>query len=52
MVQVEFLKIKNQVNNRVNPNSNLSCIKKKKCLLRLSGVQANDFNFFLKTILQ
>ena len=29
MVQVEFLKIKNQVNKRVNPNSNLPCIKKK-----------------------
>ena len=28
MVQVEFLKIKNQVNKRVNPNSNLPCIKK------------------------
>ena len=29
MVQVEFLKIKNQVNKRVNPNSNLPWIKKK-----------------------
>ena len=51
MVQVEFLKIKNQVNKRVNPNSNLPCIKKK-CFFRLSGVQANDFKFFLKTIFQ
>ena len=52
MVQVEFLKIKNQVNKRVNPNSNLPCIKKQKCFFRLSGVQANDFKFFLKTIFQ
>ena len=32
MVKVEFLKLRNQVNERVNLNSNLPCQKKKKCI--------------------
>ena len=47
MVQVEFLKIKNQVNKRVNPNSNLSCIKKKKKMFaQIIWCSSERFQFF------
>ena len=53
MVQVEFLKFQNQMNKRVNPNSNLPCKKKNTnvcsnylvCKQRISNV-------FLKIILK
>lgn len=42
MVQVEFLKIKNQVNKRVNSNSNLPRVKNKN--------NCSDYLVFKRTI--
>ena len=45
MVQVEFLKFQNQVNKRVNPNSNLPC-KKTQTYAQIIWCVSNDFECF------
>ena len=47
MVQVEFLKIQNQVNKRVNPNLNLLCIKKTQMFAQIIWCVSERFQMFL-----
>ena len=49
MVQVEFLKIQNQVRNkRVNPNSNFPCIKKTQMFAQIIWCISEHFKCFSK----
>ena len=46
LVQVEFLKIQNQMNKRVNPNSNLPCIKETETFAQIIWCVCERFQMF------